>query len=214
MRLALWLLLAFLAPGLARAADLVVTVRTAQGRPVQDAVVMIAARPTGPIRFAWPYRMAQHNMQFDPFVLVVPVGAEVAFPNLDNVRHHVYSFSPAKRFELPLYAGVPSQPVMFDRPGIVVLGCNIHDWMVGYVYVSDSPYFAKTGKDGKALLTDLPPRAYVVRVWHPQLEGSEDATKKNVDASRSRSVEVSWTVKLKPEARIRRAPVADRSGRY
>ena len=73
---------------------------------------------------------------------------------------------------------------------------------------------AKTGKDGKALLTDLSPRVYVVRVWHPQLEGTEEATKKNVDASRSRSVEVAWTVKLKPEARIRRAPVADRSGRY
>jgi len=156
----------------------------------------------------------QINREFEPKVTAVLAGTAVIFPNHDDVRHQVYSFSPAKRFELPLYAGVPSKPVVFDRPGVVVLGCNIHDWMVGYVYVSDSPYFAKTGKDGKALLTDLSPRVYVVRVWHPQLEGTEEATKKNVDASRSRSVEVSWTVKLKPEARIRRAPVADRSGRY
>ena len=69
-------------------------------------------------------------------------------PNRDNIRHHVYSFSPAKRFELPLYAGVPTQPVLFDKAGVVVLGCNIHDWMIGYIYVSDSPWFGKTGADG------------------------------------------------------------------
>src|SRR5438034_2124211 len=170
MRLALWLLLAFLAPGLARAADLVVTVRTAQGRPVQDAVVMIAARPTGPIRFAWPYRMAQHNMQFDPFVLVVPVGAEVAFPNLDNVRHHVYSFSPAHPFELKLYGRDETRIVRFDKPGVIAVGCNIHDSMVGFILVVETPLAAKTDAAGQAVIHGAPAGAVSLRVWHPYLK--------------------------------------------
>ncbi len=129
------------------------------------------------------------------------------------MRHHVYSFSPAKRFELPLYAGVPAEPVVFDKPGVVVLGCNIHDWMVGYVYVSESPYFAKTGKDGKALLTELPPRAYTLRVWHPQLDAAEETTRKTVDA-RTGLIAVAWTIRLKREAKVRRAPTGEGRTRY
>jgi hypothetical protein len=142
------------------------------------------------------------------------VGSTVAFPNRDSVRHHVYSFSPAKRFELPLYAGVPAQPVLFDKPGVVVLGCNIHDWMIGYIYVSESPWFAKTGADGKALLADLPARAYTVRVWHPQLTTGEENTRKPVEIVAGRRSEAAWTVELKPEVRVRRAPAAAHSGHY
>jgi hypothetical protein len=138
----------------------------------------------------------------------------VRFPNHDNIRHQVYSFSPAKRFELPLYAGVPAEAVVFDKPGVVILGCNIHDWMIGYVYVSESPYFAKTGKDGSALIAELPLRAYTVRVWHPQLDGTEEATRKNVDASRGGAMVLAWTLKLRPESKVRRAPAADGRGRY
>jgi hypothetical protein len=126
----------------------------------------------------------------------------------------VYPFSPAKRFELPLYAGAPAEPVVFDKPGVVVLGCNIHDWMVGYVYVSESPYFAKTGSDGKALLAELPPSVYAVRVWHPQLEAAEETTRKSVDVSQARHVDAVWTLKLKREVKIRRAPAAGGRGRY
>jgi hypothetical protein len=86
--------------------------------------------------------------------------------------------------------------------------------MIGYVYVSESPYFAKTDAQGKTVLTDLPPRAYVVRVWHPQLSGAEDDTRKNVDASRAGRTEVAWTLTLKPEVRIRRAPVGGSRGAY
>jgi plastocyanin len=196
--------------------EIAASVSDDKGRPVADAIV-IAAPADGVIRSSPRARDAivdQVNKEFEPRVTAVFAGTAVVFPNHDDVRHQVYSFSPAKRFELPLYAGVPSQPVVFDRPGVVVLGCNIHDWMVGYVYVSESPYFAKTGKDGRALLTDLPPHAYVVRVWHPQLDGPEEATRKPVDLSRSRSAEVAWTIKLKPESKVRRAPLADRPGRY
>lgn len=214
MGFAAWV--ALTATAAAQTVDIAARVSDEKGQPIADAVV-VAVPVDGLTRAAPRAREAivdQVNKEFEPRVTAVLAGTAVIFPNHDDVRHHVYSFSPAKRFELPLYAGVPSHPVTFDRPGVVVLGCNIHDWMVGYVYVSESPYFAKTGKDGKAVLTELAPRAYVVRVWHPQLDGGEEATRKSVDASRSRSVEVAWTLKLKPEIKIRRAPSSDRGRRY
>jgi plastocyanin len=198
----------------AQTADIAASVIDQQGRPVADAV-LIAVPVDGNMRSPQRPRdgsIDQVDKEFFPRVTIVPVGASVTFPNHDDVRHQVYSFSPAKRFELPLYAGVPAQPVVFDKPGVVVLGCNIHDWMVGYVYVSESPFFAKTGKDGKAVLAELPARAYVVRVWHPQLEMSEDATHKTIDVSRERRVEAAWTVTLKREVRVRRAPTSERGG--
>src|SRR5579862_5442899 len=97
-RIVLFLLL-LLSPAQALAGDVAVSVRTPQGQPIPNAVVTIAAPHAGPIHFAWPYRVAQQDLQFNPFVLIVPVGADVAFPNLDKVRHHVYSFSPVKTFE-------------------------------------------------------------------------------------------------------------------
>jgi plastocyanin len=204
----------------AQTAEIAATVINEQGQPVADAVVVAvpadgSARP--PAKAAERPRadvVDQVDKEFTPKVTAILVGTSVTFPNHDDVRHHVYSFSPAKRFELPLYAGAPAGPVVFDRPGVVVLGCNIHDWMVGYIYVSESPYFAKTGKDGKANLAELPPRAYAVRVWHPQLEGAEETTLKSVDASRPGRVEVVWQLKLKREVKVRRAPGAEGRGRY
>jgi plastocyanin len=172
-----------------------------------DAVARAPARPRDGV-------VDQIGQEFTPKVAAILVGTPVRFPNHDNVRHHVYSFSPAKFFELPLYAGVPAEPVVFDKPGVVVLGCNIHDWMIGYVYVSESPYFAKTGRDGKVLLAELPPRAYTVRVWHPQLDAAEDTTRKTVDATRAGPIAVAWTLKLKRETKVRRAPAAQSRGRY
>lgn len=195
--------------------EIVATVIDDKGKPLADAVV-IAVPADGAMRL--PVRrdavIDQVDKEFTPKVNAILVGTPIIFPNHDNVRHQVYSFSPAKRFELPLYAGVPAQPVVFDTPGVVVLGCNIHDWMVGYVYVSESPYFAKTQTDGKAVLADLPARAYVVRVWHPQLEGAESATRKNVDLTHASRVDVEWTLKLKPEVRVRRSPVGEHNGHY
>jgi plastocyanin len=211
-----------LAMGAAHAqnAEIAVSVTDALGKPVADAVV-IAVPADGNLRTspkaADRPRAAivdQVDKEFAPRVTAILVGTAVTFPNHDNVRHQVYSFSPAKRFELPLYAGVPAEPVVFDKPGVVVLGCNIHDWMLGYVYVSESPYFAKTGNDGKALLANLPPRVYALRVWHPQLELAEDATRKNVDASQARRVDAAWELNLKREVKVRRAPTAEGRGRY
>lgn len=200
----------------AQAAEIAATVTDDHGKPVADAVV-IAMPIDGNVRLpANPPReiVDQVKQEFTPNVKAIVVGTPVIFPNKDNIRHHVYSFSPAKRFEIPLYAGVPAQPVVFDKAGVVVLGCNIHDWMVGYVYVSESPYFGKTGDDGKVVIGDLPQRAYVVRVWHPQSEVAEEATKKTVDLGKSRQAEVAWTLALKPEVKVRRAPVGGHGGHY
>ena len=100
---------------------------------------------------------------------LVTVGTKVAFPNFDTVRHHVYSFSQAKTFELKLYAGVPAAPVVFDKPGLAVLGCNIHDRMAAWVVVADTPWFARTGADGIARIEGAPAGAYRIAAWHPGL---------------------------------------------
>lgn len=116
--------------------------------------------------------MDQRDLTFVPDVLVVQTGTAVDFPNSDQVRHQVYSFSPAKTFQLALYQGRAHAPVVFDRAGLVTLGCNIHDSMVGYIYVTDSPWFALTGADGSARLHDLAPGDYTVRIWHTLLDES------------------------------------------
>lgn len=110
----------------------------------------------------------QIDNQFVPALLAVTVGTSISFPNSDNVRHHVYSFSPAKRFELPLYAGLPASPVLFDTPGIVVLGCNIHDAMMAHVLVLDTPYRGVTDASGAVVVT-APPGEYRIQLWHRQL---------------------------------------------
>jgi plastocyanin len=200
----------------AQHAEIVATVTDQQGKAVADAVV-VALPADGNARLPGKPReqlIDQVDKQFVPKVQAVLVGTPVTFPNNDHVRHHVYSFSAAKRFELPLYAGVPAQPIVFDKPGLVVLGCNIHDWMIGYVYVSESPYFAKTGADGKATMVDLPPRTYIVRVWHPQLTVAEETTRTIIDASRVLHATVAWTFNLKPETNVRRIVVPGQERRY
>jgi len=205
----------------ARAADLRVLVKDAAGRPVEDAVVVAVGAnvPAAAVQAARGNDIIdQIDAEFAPRVKPVMVGSSVTFPNKDNVRHQVYSFSPAKTFELPLYAGTPARPVLFDRPGVVVLGCNIHDWMVGYVYVSESPWFAKTGTDGSAVLRGLPPQRYGVRAWHPRLQGDESATRQEAnlqtDLQAESTAALSFTVRLRPDVRIRRAPVAGSHSHY
>ena len=159
-----------LAAAPATAGDVVVQVRTAAGAPVPNAVVTLypGGRPA-PLGAAGHYQIAQRDLQFAPFVLVVPVGAQVSFPNFDDVRHHVYSFSPVRRFELRLYAREQARSVRFDRPGIVPLGCNIHDNMIAFIHVADTGFAARTDAAGRASFADVPAGAAVVRVWHPYL---------------------------------------------
>ena len=215
-RSAILLLLFWAAFASAQTTQIAARASDARGKPLADAVV-IAVPADGSLRPGFRSRDAvvdQVSKEFVPRVLAISVGTTVAFPNHDNVRHHVYSFSAAKRFELPLYSGVTAQPIVFDKPGVVVLGCNIHDWMIGYIYVSESPYFATTGDDGKALIGNLPPRAYVVRVWHPDQIDSEETTRKEVDTTHAARVDVEWEIGVKPQPKVRRAPIGERGGRY
>jgi plastocyanin len=151
--------------GAAVAADVVVEVRAA-GQPVAGAVVSLHSASARAALRPEPARMDQRDSQFEPRVLVVQAGSAVTFPNSDNIRHHVYSFSPAKRFELPLYSGQPARPVVFGTPGVVTLGCNIHDWMIGHIVVLDTPHTGRTDARGRLAL-DAPAGAYSLQVWHP-----------------------------------------------
>ena len=142
----------------------------AAGKPLADAVVFLESREARAlVKPAQGAEMAQKGKQFDPTVLVVPVGTSVAFPNRDTVRHHVYSFSPTKTFELKLYSGVPANPVVFDKTGIAVLGCNIHDAMTAWVVVVDTPYFGRSSATGSVVLAQVPAGNYRLRLWHPAL---------------------------------------------
>jgi plastocyanin len=201
--------------GGAQAADLHATVHDDEGTPLGEAVIVAVPQAAAP-RTARPQpeQVEQIDLEFVPRVKAIQVGAAVSFPNRDNVRHHVYSFSPAKRFELPLYAGTPSQPVVFDTPGIVTIGCNIHDWMVGYLYVAESPYIAVTTADGTADIAGMPAGRYAVRVWHPRLAVAEETTLQDAELGTARATVLEWRVKLKPEVRVRRAPASGRGGRY
>ena len=186
----------------AAAGDLRVSVTTPSGAAVRDAVVMVypkAGVPRRPVRFSWPYLMVQKNMRFDPFVLIVPVGAEVAFPNRDNTRHHVYSFSPAKNFQLKLYGHDETRVVTFDKAGVVAIGCNIHDNMTAFIRVVDTPWAAKTGADGQAVIRDAPSGAVTVAVWHPYLKGGRELTRQL--ASGSGAVKMTADLRVPPMRR-------------
>ncbi len=205
------LLASCLACGGLDASSLSVTVKDAKGALVSDAVVYAKSSATA----AHPGERAvidQQNKQFIPYVTAVQVGTAVMFPNKDNIRHHVYSLSPAKRFELPLYAGVPAEPVVFDKEGFVTLGCNIHDWMIAYVAVLATPYFQITGRDGHVLLKDLAPGKYVVAVWHPLLRGRPDASAQRVDLRQGDAKQLLFSLDLKPDFRTRRAPGLSNGG--
>jgi plastocyanin len=178
--------------GSAAAEKTTFVVTDSAGKPVKDAVVMVAGTSAGPIKFSWPLEMKQENLAFDPFVLIVPVGAEVKFPNLDRVRHHVYSFSKGNKFELKLYGKEESRSVKLEKAGIAAIGCNIHDTMVAYIRVVDTPYAAKTGADGKVTL-DLPASATTATVWHPNALPAE--AKVTLPAKRTAPVPVTLKVK-------------------
>ena len=165
-----WALVAVaaLAARAAVAAPLEVRVTDGSGKPLSGAVVFLESpEAKAASKPAQGIEIAQIGRQFTPQVTVVPVGSAVSFPNRDTVRHHVYSFSPIKKFEIKLYVGTPESPVVFDRPGIAVLGCNIHDRMVAWVVVVETPYAGQTGVDGRLSLPNVPAGNYRLRAWHP-----------------------------------------------
>ncbi len=156
--------------GSAFAGDLRVSVVDAAGHPLKDAVIYLQGGAPMAAPAPAPAVIDQVHKQFVPQVSVIQVGSAVSFPNNDQIRHSVYSFSEAKPFTLKLYAGKPPGPVVFDKPGVVVLGCNIHDQMAAWVVVVDTPYFGKTDANGDLSVQGVKPGTYELVAWYPMME--------------------------------------------
>ncbi len=154
----------------ANAASVNITALDANGLPLTGAVVFLESEElSGKTLPLGNVQVAQQGKTFIPQLQVVTLGTAVEFPNRDTVRHHVYSFSEPKPFELKLYIGKPKAPVVFDKPGIVELGCNIHDHMIAWVLVVDTPLYQQSDEQGRVAFTELPSGNYQVRVWHKDL---------------------------------------------
>lgn len=198
---------ALLASPLAAAAPLADTdvravVKDAKGQAVPDAVISLYVLDGAelPPPSEQPVEIVQKDQEYMPYVTVVRAGTQVFFPNQDTIQHHIYSLSKAKRFEKPLYAPGAREAVLFEQPGIVTLGCNIHDWMVAYVVVLPTPYFAKTDASGTAHI-DVPAGRYRVEVWHPRLSAPDVREVKLGPGV----APLEAVLKLKPDRRIRRS---------
>lgn len=197
----------------AMAAGIQVTVVDQEGNAVNDAVVYIkTVNGEKPMVEPLEREVDQIEESFVPHVRAITVGSAVHFPNSDDIRHHVYSFSDAKTFELPLYIGTPAEPVIFDRPGLVSLGCNIHDHMLAYVLVLESSYFAEV-REGAAAITDFPGGSLEVALWHPRLINEEEILR-NMTVAEGETAALNLAVELRPERKVRRAPKRRGRSRY
>ena len=197
--------------GIARAAaaadagSVRVEIRDPQAKPVADAVAWLTPLDVAPALTPppEPVVVAQDHEEFKPFVTAIVTGTRVSFPNEDKVAHHVFSQSKAKSFEIPRYRGQPKDTILFDQPGVVALGCNIHDWMLAYIVVVNTPYFAKSAADGLVPLNKLPPGRYKLEVWHPRVK---EMITRDVTVSADNPATQVISVMLRPDRRIRRAP--------
>lgn len=187
------------------ASTLTVTVQNRDGKPIPGAIITaqpgVGSAPAAPVRAA----MSQVNLSFSPDLLVIPVGSSVDFPNNDTVSHQIYSFSDAKRFQLPLYRGKPYPPVLFDKAGVVSLGCNIHDAMLAYIVVTDAPYFGRSDAAG-VWNAEVSAGKYRIVVWHPLLRDLPADLEREVVVDEGGHAEL--TLKLKKS--LRPAPIQDR----
>jgi hypothetical protein len=192
-----------------QAGEMQVLFTDADGQPVPEAVIEIVS-PTVPLPADWPLTgaMDQKDKEFIGPLLMVVKNSLVSFPNSDDIHHHVYSFSETKPFELPLYTGNSAAPVLFDNAGVVVIGCNIHDWMVGYIYVGETHLMAMSDAAGKAVLSDLPAGDYTFKVWHVRGRANELAQTYTATIGAEGSANVNVQLALTPDRRIRRAPTS------
>ena len=172
-------------------ATLATRVSDPSGNPLADAVIYALPKSGTQVLARAPRPMAieQKDREFVPYVTPVQVGTMVNFPNRDPLLHHVYSFSPAKSFEIKLYSGDAARGILFDKPGTVTLGCNIHDWMIGYIHVVETPWFGKTGNDGRALISDITAGDFEIHLWHPTQRATADAKPLRLEARTSAELE-------------------------
>jgi plastocyanin len=190
------------------AADLKIDITDQHGKPVADAIVSVLPDP-GVAPAAWPVRPAprthtidQIALTFVPYIQVFRPGDKVVFRNSDQTRHHVYSFSPVKAFEFMLSPGQSSPPLELEKSGVVAVGCNIHDSMITYLYVSDAPWISQSAADGKVRINNLPAGHYTVRVWQPRLRpGRPDLAQSTLLINASESKTMNFALTLLPDSR-------------
>ncbi len=191
----LWILLLLVISGQLHAARIEAVVTTKSGAPVSDtAIVAEPLTATLPLAHA-NASIEQLDRELIPYLTIVQTGTSVEFPNRDPFKHHLYSFSTAKPFEIKLYAGKPVQPIIFDKAGDVALGCNIHDWMEAYVLVVNTPYFAKTDSNGRAIIANLPAGTYRLSIWHPRQKRSVPI---QVTKIGSTMIKLDWVINISP----------------
>lgn len=196
LKSALALLLVLLGT-LAQAKNLEILLLDNQGKPLSDAVLWVEPGPAQ----SQPATalMDQKKRQFSPYILPVQVGTRVSFPNSDPINHHVYSFSPAKRFELRLHQQKAApQEMRFDQPGLVTLGCNIHDWMLGFILVLDSPWFAQTDSQGKTRLHFEIAPGQTLHLWHPRIADPQAAMSRAIPSDSALTWQLSGALKRDP----------------
>lgn len=189
-RIAISSMLVLLASLQLHASELSVQVLDQAGNPLSNAVVYVETDVKSSVKTGNQASIDQKNKQFSPFVTVVPVGTSISFPNKDSVRHHVYSFSPAKTFELKLYSGIPAKPIVFDKTGTVILGCNIHDNMLAYIHIVDTPYYAKSDLHGIAKVNDLPNGQHTIKAWHYATVKENFITEQKITIKNNESISI------------------------
>ena len=184
-----------------------VHVTATRGAPVADAVVTLVPKPGTATPAARPatetHIIDQKNETFVPYVEIFRPGDKVVFRNSDHTRHHVYSFAPARQFEFVLTSGDSSAPLQLEHAGVVAVGCNIHDQMITYLYISEAPWIARSGADGTVAINTLPAGDFEVHVWHPQLRpGQSDPVQTlHIDAE-SDTKNLSISLALLPDPRM------------
>ena len=193
------------------AANLHISVVDEQLNPVENAVVYI--NETSQKLHYHQLVIDQVDKEFIPYVTVIQRGSSINFPNNDDIRHQVYSFSKPKQFELPLYSGNALRPVVFDQKGVVAMACNIHDWMKAYVYIVDTNKFTLTDKSGTGTIQNLPEGQYEVLIWHPTLKASTQLTAKNITI-KNEAHQLSFTVSKKSQLKAWRAPKGSKRRGY
>ena len=194
-----------------------ITLTDQSGNPVTDGVVsayLQSQTNTATTELGKTVIIDQIDKEFINHVTPVQVGTTISFPNHDQIRHHVYSFSSAKNFEIPLYKGVPAKPITFDQAGVVVLGCNIHDQMSAYIVVVDSPFFAKTDEQGHAVLS-LPTGDYELIFWHREADEDSKNSKQAIKVAIGQTVKVNHQLGIKSSWASKPNPFSIRNrGRY
>ncbi len=202
-----FLLIFLLSCNLAAAGDLQVRFNEDDGATIPDAVVEIIT-PSVPVPEDWDFNgiMDQVDKEFIDNVVITVAGSYITFPNSDDIQHHVYSFSDNKSFELPLYSGNEAEPILFDVPGVAVVGCNIHDWMLGYIYVSKSHLVTKSNEHGIAVFEDLAAGDYQLQIWHERARRSDQFSTFDVSIPATGVATIDIELNLGRDRRIRRAP--------